>query len=67
MEPNEVIDVRVVETVHNYTETVKLAALAGVVTVLATGITTYALNSLAAKIQKKTAESKERQDEMKNR
>lgn len=49
MENNEVTDVRVVETVHNYTEAVKIAMITGVVSVLATNATGYLLHKLAEK------------------
>ena len=53
MENNEVVDVRVVETVSNYTEAMKLAVVAGVVGVLATTVTTYAMNKLSDRMKQR--------------
>lgn len=51
MDETEIMNVRVVETESNYTETIKNAAIAGVVTVLATSATTWMLGRLNDRMQ----------------
>lgn len=51
MEPNEITKVHVVQTDSNYTETIKNAAIAGVVTVIATAATQYGLAKLTERAQ----------------
>jgi hypothetical protein len=51
MEENQVVDVRVVKTESDYTETIKLSIIGGVATVIATSATTWAMAKLAEKVK----------------
>lgn len=57
---NEVQDVRVVETVTDYQELVKIAMITGIASVIATTATTVLIHSLTEKLKnrKRNAEAK---------